>query len=99
MHSVRDGGKGLGTELGTALLRKLKSSRNGGGRERRVIIGVLCNGRRGRREDEGAEGAGWGRRWDGLSLEGWQRPDGATHHLLPRGLSGQSSKWLSPHPS
>ena len=23
----------------------------------------------------------------------------ATHHLLPRGLLGQSSKWLSPHPS
>lgn len=48
--SVRDGCKSLGPELQTALLREFENSRNGVGREKRVIISIMQWGK----------GGGWG---------------------------------------
>lgn len=86
-----DGSRDLGPELGTALLRKLESSRNGGGRERRVISIVQC-GRQG----------GWGGGGMAKPLKGWQRPEADEINLHPLGGGGslvqvQSGCHPTPH--
>ena len=96
-HSVKDGCRGLGPELGTALLRKAESSCSGGGRERShhracALVGGFCvTGKMG----------DWGR-GETVSLYRAGRGPGLRellNHPLPRGLSGRSSKRLLPHPS